>query len=55
MTKVHSYAYMTALEGLGGKCTLATMTGRGAEDLSGETPFQHQGSIMDQATQPIRM
>jgi hypothetical protein len=40
MTKVHSYAYMTALEGLGGKCILATVTGRGVEDLSEETPFQ---------------
>ena len=55
MTKVHSDAYMTALEGLEGKCILATVTGRGVEDLSGETPFQYQDSIMDQATQPIRI
>jgi hypothetical protein len=40
MTKVHSDAYMTALEGLEGKCILATVTGRGVVGLSGETPFQ---------------
>ena len=55
MTKVHSDAYMTALEGLEGKCILATVTGRGVEDLLGETPFQYLGAIIDQATQPIHM
>jgi hypothetical protein len=54
MTRVHSCAYMTALDGRGDMCILATETGRGAEDWLEERPSFFHVFIIDQAPIAIR-